>query len=171
MESKPTSWLISTFVTWRQRQVPAKPRRIILWSGGITPSDFAAAKPRLRALLQEVEKGEDLTPHLSYLVDTKGVILPGASPTEKGKDIDAVLTRYGMHHFHVGETTPQNPRGRSGLLVFAEVIDSEFRIVAIAALEMTTRKPFHEPQQCVNFLCIYSATRSDELHQTDDPVI
>lgn len=132
MEGKPTSWLISTLVTWRQRQVPAKPRRIRLWSGGITPSDFAAAKPRLRALLQKVEQGEDLTSHLSYLVDTKGVILPGASPTEKGKDIDGVLTRYGMHHFHVGETTPQNPKVRSGLLVFAEVIDSEFRIVAIA---------------------------------------
>jgi hypothetical protein len=132
MESKPTSWLISTFVTWRQRRIPAKPRRVSLWSGGITPSDLEAVRPRLRALLQKVGKGEDLTPHLSYLVDTKGVILPGAGPAEKGKDIDAVLTRYGMHHFHVGETTPQNPKGRSGLLVFAEVTDSEFRIIAIA---------------------------------------
>ena len=132
MESKPTSWLISTLVTWRQRQVPAKPRRITLWSGGITPSNFEAARPRLRALLQKVEGGDDLGPHLSYLVDTKGVILPGAGPAEKGKDLDAVLTRYGLHHFHVGEITPQNPRGRSGVLVFAEVTDSEFRIVAIA---------------------------------------
>jgi hypothetical protein len=132
MESKPTSWLISTFVTWRQRQVPAKPRRVSLWSGGITPSDFAAAKPRLRVLLQKVEKGEDLAPHLSYLVDTKGVILPGAGSTEKGKDLDTVLTRYGMYHFHIGEITPQNPKGRSGMLVFAEITDSEFRIVAIA---------------------------------------
>jgi hypothetical protein len=132
MESMPTSWLVSTFVTWRQRQVPARPRRISLWSGGITPSDFAAAKSRLRTLLQKVEKGEDVTPHLSYLVDTKGVILPGAGPAEKGKDLDAVLTRYGMHHFHVGEISPQNPKGRSGMLVFAEVADSEFRIVAIA---------------------------------------
>lgn len=132
MESKPTSWLISTFVTWRQRHVPPKPRRISLWSGGITHSDLEAAKPRIRALLQKVETGDDLAPHISYLVDTKGVILPGAGPAEKGKDIDAVLTRYGMHHFHVGETTPQNPKGRSGPLVFAEVTDSEFRIVAIA---------------------------------------
>jgi hypothetical protein len=132
MESQPSSWLISTFVTWRQRQVPAKPRRISLWSGGITPSDFAFAKSRLRGLLQKVETGEYLTPHLSYLVDTKGVILPGTNPAEKGKDLDAVLTPYRMHHFHVGEVTPQNPRGRSGMLVFAEVADGDFRTVAIA---------------------------------------
>lgn len=132
MENKPTSWLISTFVTWKQRQVPAKPRRISLWSGGIAPSDFAVAKPRIRMLLQKVEEGDDLTPHLSYLIDTKGVILPGAGPAEQGKDIDSVLTRYGMHHFHTGEITPQSPKGRSGMLVFAEVTASEFRIVAIA---------------------------------------
>ncbi len=92
MESQPTSWLISTFVTWRQRQVPAKPRRVSLWSGGITPPDFEAAKPRLRGLLQKVETGQDLMPHLSYLVDTKGVILPGASPADKGKPVAAIGT-------------------------------------------------------------------------------
>jgi hypothetical protein len=37
-----------------------------------------------------------------------------------------------MHHLHVGEITSQNPKGRSGMLVFAEVMDNEFRIVAIA---------------------------------------
>jgi hypothetical protein len=37
-----------------------------------------------------------------------------------------------MHHFHIGEITPQNPKGRSGMLVLAEITDSEFRIVAIA---------------------------------------
>jgi hypothetical protein len=157
MESQPTSWLISTFVTWRQRQVPAKPRRVSLWSGGITPSDFEAAKPRLRGLLQKVETGQDLTPHLSYLVDTKGVILPGASPADKGKDLDAVLTRYGMHHFHVGEITLQNPKGRSGTLVFAEVADSGFRIVAIAGHHAFTLGTVE--QQTLSRICTAYCTR------------
>jgi hypothetical protein len=82
--------------------------------------------------LQKVETGGDLGPHLSYLVDTKGIILPGASPPDRGKDIDAILTRYGVHHFHVGEISPHNPKGRSGILVFAEVLETEFRIVALA---------------------------------------
>jgi hypothetical protein len=43
-----------------------------------------------------------------------------------------VLTREGLHHFHVGVSGPGNPTGRSGTLVFAEVLDKEFRVVAIA---------------------------------------
>jgi hypothetical protein len=131
MENQPTSWLISAFVTWRMRYIPSKPRTISLWSGGVTPLQFRAAKSRLRPLLQKVETGRDLRPHLSYLVDTKGVILPGASSLDKGKDIDAILTRYGIHHFHVGEISASNPKGRSGILVFAEVLEKEFRIVTV----------------------------------------
>lgn len=93
---------------------------------------FKAAAPRLRPLLQKVEAGKDLTPHLSNLVMTEGVILPGTNPSDRGKDIDRVLTREGLHHFHVGVTASSNPKGRSGSLVFAEVLDKEFRIVAIS---------------------------------------
>ena len=132
MESQSTSWLISAFVTWRMRRIPSKPRTVSLWSGGVTPLQFRAVKSRLRSFLQKVEAGQDLRPHLSYLVDTKGVILPGASPLDKGKDIDAILTRYGIYHFHVGEACGNNPKGRSGILVFAEVLEKEFRIVTIA---------------------------------------
>ena len=132
MESQPTAWLISAFVTWRMRQIPAKPRTICLWSGGVTPSQFKAAKPRLQTLLQKVESGEDLGPHLSYLVDTTGVILPEARSSDNRGDIDAILTRYGIHHFHIGTPSPHNPKGRSGTLVFAEVMETEFRIIGIA---------------------------------------
>jgi hypothetical protein len=83
-------------------------------------------------LLQKVEAGEDIEPHLSNLVNTKGIILPGAGPRDRKKDIDMTLTRYGLHHFHVGDVSPTNPTGRSDILVFAEVLDKEFRIIAIA---------------------------------------
>lgn len=96
-------------------------------------------------------------PHLSYLVDTKGVILPGASPADKGRDLDAVLTRYGMHHFHVGEITQQNPKGRSGTLVFAEVADSDFRIVAIADHHAFTLGTVE--QQTLSRICTAYCTR------------
>ncbi len=132
LRAMPTRRVILAFVTWRMRLIPAKPRTVKLWSGGVTLSQSLAAGPRLRSLLQKVEAGKDLMPHLSDLVSTKGVILPGANPSDRGKDIDMVLTRHGLHHFHVGVADPGNPKGRSGSLVFAEVLDKEFRIVAIS---------------------------------------
>jgi hypothetical protein len=114
------------------RLIPAKPRKVGIWAAGVTPLELRAAAQRLMPLLKKVEAGKDLTPHLSDLVMTKGVVLPGANPADRGKDIDTVLTRNGLHHFHVGNVGPDNPKGRSGALVFAEVLDKEFRIVAIS---------------------------------------
>ena len=87
--------------------------------------------PSLQPFLSKVTTGKDLTPHLSNLVK-KGIILPGARPTNKGKDIDTVLTRQGLHHFHIGNSAPGDRTGRSSSLVFAEVLETEFRVVAIA---------------------------------------
>jgi len=132
LEALPTRRLISTFITWRMRLIPMKPRKVRLWSGGVAASELRVAELRIRPLLKKVEAGEDLTPHLSDLVVTRGVVLPDANPADRGKDIDAVLTRHGLHHFHVGVVSPGNPKGRSGVLIFAEVLDKEFRIVAIS---------------------------------------
>jgi hypothetical protein len=89
-------------------------------------------RPSLQPFLSKVAAGKDLTPHLSDLVNKKGVILPGARPADRGKDIDMVLTRQGLHHFHIGISASGNRKGRSGSLVFAEVLEKEFRVVAIA---------------------------------------
>jgi hypothetical protein len=132
LRAMPTRRVLLAFLTWRMRHIPAKPRVVRFWSGGVTPSQAQAARPRLQSFLQKVAAGKDLTPHLSNLVNKKGVILPGARPADRRKDIDMVLTREGLHHFHVGVCGPGNPKGWSGSLVFAEVLDKEFRVVAIA---------------------------------------
>jgi hypothetical protein len=132
LEAMPTRRVILAFVTWRLRLIPAKPRKVRFWAHGLTLLQFQAAKPRLRPLLQKVEAGKDLRPHLSDSVNTEGIILPGANPSHRRRDIDMVLTRHGLHHFHVGVAAPGNPKGRSDTLVFAEVLDKEFRIVAIS---------------------------------------
>ncbi|MDO9411977.1 MAG: hypothetical protein Q7T81_05310 [Pseudolabrys sp.] len=132
LHAMPTHLLILAFVTWRMRFIPAKPRTIKIWSGGVAPPEFQIAKPRLRPLLEKVEAGKDLTPHLSTLVHKKGIILEGSRRTERRQDIDMVLTRHGLHHFHVGKNSPNNPKGRSDSLVFAEVLEKEFLIVAVA---------------------------------------
>jgi hypothetical protein len=132
LRAMPTRQVILAFVNWRMRLIPAKPRAVRLWSGGVTPLQFQAAKRTLRPFLQKVAAGKDLTPHLSGNAQNKGIILPGPRPAHRRKDIDMVLTRHGLHHFHVGVPAPRNPKGRSGTLVFAEVLEKEFRIVAIS---------------------------------------
>jgi hypothetical protein len=132
LRAMPIRRVILAFLTWRMRLIPAKRRTVRFWSGGVTPLQIQAARSKLQPFLDKVVAGRDLTPHLSDLVNTKGVILPGARPADKGKDIDMVLTRQGLHHFHVGVAGPGNRKGRSGSLVFAEVLEKEFRIVAIA---------------------------------------
>ncbi len=132
LRAMPTRRLVLAFVTWRMRLIPTKPRTVRFWSGGITPVEAQAARQRLQPFLLKVAAGKDLTLHLSDLVMRKGVVLPGASPADRGKDIDMVLTREGLHHFHIGSATPSNAKGRSGSLLFAEVLDREFRVVAIA---------------------------------------
>ena len=141
LHAQPTRRLILAFLTWRMRLIPMKPRAVRVWSGGVKPWEFEAAKPRLRSFLSKVEAGQDLTPHLSELVNTKGVVLPGASPTARGQDIDRVLIRDGLHHFHIANRGPGNPKGRSATLIFAEVLEKEFRIAALSdhrAFEMGT---------------------------------
>jgi hypothetical protein len=151
----PTRQLISAFLTWRMRLIPAKPRVVRFWSGGVTPSQIRAARPKLRPFLEKVVAGKDLTPHLSDLVNKKGIILPGARPTDRRKDIDMVLTRQGLHHFHVGIAAPGNPKGRSRTLVFAEVLEKEFQIVAISdhrALERGSEQQLHFFQICQSYM-------------------
>ena len=127
-----TGLLILSFITWRMRLIPAKPRNVRLWSGGVKPSEFKLAAPMLQPFLRKVEEGGDLSPHLSTLVKSKGIVLPGANPADRGKDVDGVLMRDGLHHFHVGVAGPGNPKGRSDALIFAEVLDKEFRIIALS---------------------------------------
>jgi len=134
MQGMSTNELISAFVTWRMRLIPAKPRTVKLWPGGITPARFYALKSKLLPLLNKVKAGHDLTPQLSDLVNTKGIVLPEGRRTKdrQRQDIDRMLIRHGLHHFHVGLHESGNPKGRSGMLVFADVLENEFRIVAVS---------------------------------------
>ena len=42
LEAMPTRRLILAFLTWRMRLIPAKPRKVTLWAGGVTPTEFRA---------------------------------------------------------------------------------------------------------------------------------
>ncbi len=132
MRAMPTGRLILAYINWKMRLIPQKQRVVKFWSGGISPLQVKQTKELLRPLLEKVLAGEDLTPHLSTQVNKAGIVLNGANPSSKKADIDIILTRHGLHHFHVASPSTKNPKGRSGSLVFAEVLENEFRVVAIS---------------------------------------
>ena len=132
MHALSTHDLILSFVTWRMRLIPKKPRAVKFWSGGVTPMQSRLARAKLEPLLNDVRVGRDLEPYLSESVRKAGIDLAHPGPAGRRRDMDMVLTRHGLHHFHVGAKTRSNPKGRSGALVFAEVLPDEFRVVAIS---------------------------------------
>jgi hypothetical protein len=131
LEAMPTNRLILASMNWRMQLIPAKPRMVRFWSGGITPLQTQVAKSKLQPLLMAAAAGRDLTPYLSDRVNRIGIDLAETSPRSQRRDMDMVLTRHGLHHFHVGVQGVANPKARSGALVFAEVLENEFRVVAL----------------------------------------
>ncbi len=132
MQAMGSHHLMLIYLTWRMRLIPPKPRAVRVWSGGVDPLLFATLRPELAPLLGRAERGQDLTPHLSNLVGTLGFAMPQVAAASRWFEKDFVLIKAGLHHFHVGPVTAANPTGRSHRLVFAEVTDDEFRVLAIS---------------------------------------
>lgn len=132
MDTMGTHTLMLIYLTWKMRLVSSKPRKVRIWAGGVNPHYFEAIRSHIRPLARKVERGQDLTPHLSGLVHTLGFAMPDSSNEKRQLVMDRVLIQSGLHHFHVGAGTAGNPLGRSGRLVFADVTDDEFKIIAIS---------------------------------------
>jgi hypothetical protein len=130
-QALPTHRLILAYVTWGMRIIPPKPRGIRIW-GAVSPQEWVEARQDAAPFLQQVERGEDISAHLSEQVRTSGLIFPGARGAAKRANIDHYLVRYGLYHFHLGRRSAANPKARSGRLLFADVTDEEFRVVALS---------------------------------------
>lgn len=132
LEKMPTSVIISKYITWKIRTIPIKKRTIDFYPMGIDLNIFLKMYPDIKMFLDKVIEGNDLNPYLSEQVRTHGVVLPGASLKSKGKDIDSLVLREGLYHFHFAPKDNKNPKGRSNYLIFADVSKDTFTIVAIA---------------------------------------
>jgi len=86
----------------------------------------------IQALLAKVERGDDLTPHVSPKSRTRG-FTPAASGTgpdvDRWADKDMLLNVMGYHHFHF-DAAPHNHM-RSDDVVFAHVTRDTFTVVGI----------------------------------------
>lgn len=132
LEKMPTREIISKYITWKIRTIPIRKRTIEFSPMGIDLNVFIKMYPDIKEFLNKVINGNDLNPYLSEQVRTHGVVLPGASFKSKGKDIDSLVLREGLYHFHFAPKDNKNPKGRSNYLIFADVSKDTFTIVAIA---------------------------------------
>jgi len=120
------------FWTALRRRIRPSPRTIRVARGFVCPADVQVGLGRVRG---KFERGEDLTLHLSRRI-------------EKVMSEDPLLYDWDIHHFHLGEVTAQNPRGRSGNILFARVtLDTAYFISVLPHDNWSNLKLFQIVQE------------------------
>ena len=98
-----------------QRRIPMRPRALLISDAFCCPAEHLAGW----MLIQEkVEDGQDLTPHLSKLIDDIG-------------KIDLMLSDWGIYHLHLGTALQDHYVVRTGPLLFARVTQDKFYAIGI----------------------------------------
>lgn len=136
MEGKHLADLLIDYIHWRSRYVGERPRTISLEPAAQADPRWSAHAAAIKAFLDKVERGDDLTPHLSIEPHTRGYApaarAPGATPDDRWSDKDFLLNVMGFHHFHLGTATQRRGHvDRTDDLIFAEVRRDTFKVIAI----------------------------------------
>jgi len=136
MQGKHLGELLIDYFSWRARYVGVQPRTVKVEPAARATPVWAAHSAAITALLEKVERGDDLTPHLSLMPHTQGYSpasrAAGATSEERWSDKDFLLNAMNYHHFHLG--TQMEARGhieRTDDVIFAEVTRDEFKVIAI----------------------------------------
>lgn len=126
LESKSLGPLLIDYANWAIRYVAPRPRKVIVEPAASSDSRWLSLQADISDFLSKVERGEDLTPHLSLEPHTRGYT-PAASATgsnvDRWADKDMVLNITGYYHFHL--------RRGSNELLFAHVTRDTFTVVAL----------------------------------------
>jgi len=136
MQQKHLADLLIDYVSWRSRFVGTRPRRISVDPAAEADARWTIHKASINAFLNNVQKGNDLTPHLSLEPSTRGYApaarARGASTEDKWSDKDFLLNVMGYHHFHLGMIVPgKGHADRTDDLIFARVDRDSFEVIAI----------------------------------------
>ena len=127
--------LFLTYLTWRQRFVPPRPRVVKLWGSDAEKLELKALDYILQPFFKKVLEGDDLTSHLSndvHRIGYKSEKFKTDVSYKNWDERDFMLTAYGIYHFHLGTSTPKNPTGRSGNLILAEVTSNDFTVIYLS---------------------------------------
>jgi hypothetical protein len=136
MKAKHLTDLLIDYVSWRSRFVGTRRRTVSIEPAARSDPRWLAHNAAIRSFLEKVERGDDLTPHLSIEPRTRGYALAaqgrGATSDNRWSDKDFLLNTMGFHHFHLGtETQRRGHVDRTDELIFAEVGRDTFKVIAI----------------------------------------
>lgn len=98
-----------------QRRISARPRTLLVSDTFECPAEHQAGWDLIQ---QKVKDGEDLTPHLSKLINNP-------------EDTDPMLNDWGVYHLHLGTDIQNGFARRTGPLLFARVTDEHFYAVDV----------------------------------------
>jgi hypothetical protein len=129
LQAKALGPLLIDYANWRIRYVPPRPRAVVLESSARDDPRWQSLSSAIQALLSKVERGDDLTPHLSRKPHTRGFTpaTSGIGPhVNRWADKDMLLNVMGYHHFHF-DALPK----RSENVLFAHVTRETFTVVGI----------------------------------------
>lgn len=90
--------LFSRFFNWQNRYVSNRRRTV-----HISTELVAKNRPEVQELADKIEKGDDLTPHLSRRIDTIFVANPKQPELGRRADIDLLLNDWGIFHLHISQ--------------------------------------------------------------------
>jgi hypothetical protein len=134
--------LLTIYVYWLSRLISPQPRqvhksKVLLANPLATDTRYA---PGLHQIISRVTNGEDITPHLSKDIRT-GYQSSSASTAQRRKDLDLMLSDWGIHHLHL--STEMDTDGfyvkRDRPLLFAAFRPADAYLIDIADHKSWTR--------------------------------
>ncbi|MGJ0454812.1 MAG: hypothetical protein ACR65T_16520 [Methylocystis sp.] len=135
LERKSLGSLLVDYANWAIRFVAPRPRKVIVEAAASSDCRWDSLQTDITNFLDKVERGDDLTPHLSLEPHTRGYTpaAAGAGPSvARWADKDMVLNIMGYHHFHLSSSIePQGFVRRGKELLFAYVTRDTFTVVAL----------------------------------------
>jgi hypothetical protein len=101
--SKDPAEILCLYLNWRNRLIPAKPRRVARSIAFRRNPMVAERSEAISKIVADIEQGEDLTKYLSRRVAT-GFALPlkpALKQLARLQHLDLLLNDWGIHHLHI----------------------------------------------------------------------
>jgi len=121
LEAMSLSRLLIVYLNWRSRFITAVPRAVHLSSELAASPKYSEHRGNIDTLVEKIESGSDLTPHLSKAIQSAYVpVARRKSAIGPRADLDRLRAEWGIHHLHLSsEMDPDGFVKRDDDLLFA----------------------------------------------------
>lgn len=135
LDGMPLTTLLIHYLNWMLRYVSIKPRKTVIEPTVTADLRWKLLRGQVKAFLDKVQAGEDLTPYLSIQPHSKGYSpeTSKAGPdVDRWADKDFLLNVMGFHHFHLGgKVEAAGHVERTDDVLFARVSREDFTAIGI----------------------------------------